>query len=387
MTLKILLIIAALSAFGPLAVDFYLPSFPAMAEAFDTDVGQIQHSLSVYFIGLALGQIIYGPLSDRYGRRIPMLVGVGLFTLSSIACALASSLEWLVALRFLQAMGGCAGMVVGRAVTRDLCDPITSAKVFSQLMLIMGVAPMLAPVGGAYLLRVFGWESIFICLALFSGLCWLWVLTSLPETLDTREPPAPLASALNAYGFLLTDKTFMGYVFSGGMALAAKFAYLSGSPFVFIELFGLSPENYGWLFGLNAAGFILGAQLNARLINYRGTDFWLIRVVWLFLACTAIALIALALLPKPLWPVLASTTLALAFLGLITPNAMVGAMAPHGRIAGSASALMGCLQFGLAALASFLVAQFHNQSAWPMLVVMAGCALFALIATLLTQRH
>lgn len=386
MTIKILLIIAALSAFGPLAVDFYLPSFPAMAEAFATDVGQIQHSLSIYFLGLAVGQIIYGPLADRFGRRLPMLIGVGLFCVSSLACALAQSLEWLVALRLAQALGGCAGMVIGRAVTRDLCDPINSAKVFSQLMLIMGAAPMLAPVGGALLLNAFGWESIFICLAVFSGLCWLAVLLALPETLDKSVPPAPLSSALGSYKKLLTDRTFMGYVFSGGMALAAKFAYISGSPFVIIELFGLSPEQYGWIFGINAAGFVLGAQINTRLLKYKGPDYWLLRSVWLFGVFCTLPLLSLLVWPDSPWPIIASLAIALSVLGLIIPNAMVGAMAPHGRIAGSASALMGSLQFSIAAAASMAVAVLHNHTAWPMLEVIIGCAAASLAATYLTQK-
>lgn len=386
MNIKILLIIAALSAFGPLAVDFYLPSFPAMAQAFDTDVGHIQHSLSIYFLGLALGQIIYGPLADRFGRRVPMLIGVGLFCLSSLACAFAQNLEWLVGLRLAQALGGCAGMVIGRAVTRDLCDPVNSAKVFSQLMLIMGAAPMLAPVGGAALLKYFGWESIFICLAVFSGLCWLAVLIALPETLDKSVPPAPLLSAIGSYQSLLLDRTFMGYVLSGGMAMAAKFAYISGSPFVLIELFDLSPESYGWIFGLNAAGFVLGAQINTRLLKYQSPDYWLIRVVWLFSALCAAPIVSLVLWPTNPWPIVASLALALSVLGLIIPNAMVGAMAPHGRIAGSASALMGSLQFSLAASASMAVALLHNHTAWPMLGVMLVCALASLAATYLTQK-
>lgn len=385
MNKTILFIVAALSAFGPMAVDFYLPSFPAMAQAFATDVGSIQHSLSAYFIGLAIGQIIYGPLSDRFGRRIPMLIGVGLFTLTSLAIVWVSDLQSLIILRFIQALGGCAGMVVGRAITRDLCDPINSAKVFSQLMLIMGAAPMLAPLGGALLLEQFGWESIFVCLAVFSGVCWLAVLFWLPETLNPDEPPAPLRGALKAYALLLSDKLFMGYVLSGGMALAAKFAYISGSPFVFIKLFGLSPEQYGWLFGVNALGFILGAQLNARLLNFQSPDYWLIRVVWGFVGCAALPLLSLWLLPGNYWPILISLSVALSMLGLLTPNAMVGAMAEHGRIAGSASALMGCLQFGLAALASMAVADLHDGSAWPMLWVMFGCALCSLAATKVTQ--
>ena len=162
MPLRLLLILGSLSAFGPLAIDFYLPSFPALALAFDTDTEHVQLSLASYFAGLAIGQLVYGPLADRFGRRTPLLVGVSLFTLASLACAVAPSLEWLIAARFVQALGGCAGMVISRAVVRDLCDPISSAKVFSQLMLVMGLAPILAPVAGGLLLNAFGLSLIHI---------------------------------------------------------------------------------------------------------------------------------------------------------------------------------------------------------------------------------
>ena len=192
MPLRLLLILGALSAFGPLAIDFYLPSFPALARAFATDVEHVQLSLASYFVGLAIGQLIYGPMADRFGRRKPLLVGVALFSLASLACALAPSLEWLIAARFVQALGGCAGMVVSRAVVRDMCDPISSAKVFSQLMLVMGLAPILAPLAGGLLLSSLGWPSIFICLTLFSFACLLAVAKWLPETLADDAPPAPL---------------------------------------------------------------------------------------------------------------------------------------------------------------------------------------------------
>ncbi|RMS54799.1 hypothetical protein ALP65_00311 [Pseudomonas aeruginosa] len=170
MNLRILLILGALSAFGPLAIDFYLPSFPTLAKAFATDVEHVQLSLAAYFAGLSIGQLLYGPVADRYGRRLPLLVGVSIFTLASAACALAPSLEWLIAARFVQALGGCAGMVISRAVVRDLCDPIGAAKAFSQLMLVMGLAPILAPVAGGLLLDWQGWQSIFVCLTLFAAL-------------------------------------------------------------------------------------------------------------------------------------------------------------------------------------------------------------------------
>lgn len=376
MPLRLLLILGALSAFGPLAVDFYLPSFPALALAFDADVEQVQQSLAVYFIGLACGQLIYGPLADRCGRRGPLLFGVALFVLSSLACALAPSLDALIAARLAQALGGCAGMVVSRAVVRDLCEPRDAAKVFSQLMLVMGVAPILAPLAGGLLLRLFGWQSIFYCLTLFSALVGLGLYRWLPETLPREGPRLALRGSLGRYLSLLRDREFMAFALAGGLSMAGMFAYVAGSPFVFIQLYGVPAEHYGWLFGANAVGFILTAQLNSWLMRFRGPGFWLRRLSGLFLLCT-LALLACAAWQAPLWLLMAPLFIAIACLGCILPNAGACAMARQGSQAGSASALMGSLQFVIAALASSLVGLLHDGSALPMALVIAGCASLA----------
>ena len=227
MPFYILLILGALSAFGPLAIDMYLPAFPAIGEALNADAEQVQWSLSVYFLGLASGQLVYGPLADRFGRRLPLLFGVALFCVASFACAMAPTLEWLLAARFAQALGGCAGMVVTRAVVRDLCAPIDAAKAFSQLMLIMGVAPILAPLAGGAMLKVAGWPSIFWFLTLFSALFALAVYFFLPETLPEDTPPARLGSALGRYLGLLREPVFMFHSLTGGVAMAGMFAYIA----------------------------------------------------------------------------------------------------------------------------------------------------------------
>ncbi|MDA7088039.1 Bcr/CflA family multidrug efflux MFS transporter [Pseudomonas sp. SA3-5] len=385
MPFRLLLILGALSAFGPLAIDFYLPSFPTLARVFATDVEHVQLSLAAYFIGLALGQLIYGPLADRYGRRKPLLAGVLLFSLASLACALAPSLEWLIAARFVQALGGCAGMVVNRAVVRDLCDPITSAKVFSQLMLVMGVAPILAPLAGGVLLSWLGWQSIFVCLFAFGVLSWLGVALWLPETLSATAPRAPLRGALGEYRRLLGDLPFLGHALTGGLAVAGMFAYIAGSPFVFIELYGVPAEHYGWLFGSNALGFILVAQLNAWLVARHGPGYWLRRTVWFYLACALVLLTVAVSRTAALWPLLIPLFGCIACLGILLPNASACAMAGQGTHAGSASALLGCLQFGIAASAAALVGALHDGSAWPMALVICGCATLAVLCSRFTR--
>jgi DHA1 family bicyclomycin/chloramphenicol resistance-like MFS transporter len=385
MPLRLLLVLGALSAFGPLAIDFYLPSFPALALAFATDVEHVQLSLAVYFVGLAIGQLVYGPLADRFGRRIPLLVGVTLFSLASLACALAPSLEWLVAARFIQALGGCAGMVVSRAVVRDLCDPINSAKVFSQLMLVMGLAPILAPLAGGLLLRTLGWPSIFISLALFSFICLLAVAKWLPETLAKEGSPAPLRGALGQYKRLFADLPFLGYALTGGCAVAGMFAYIAGSPFVFIELYGIPAEHFGWLFGSNAVGFILVAQLNAWLVARHGPAYWLGKIVWFYLTCGLVLLLVALAKPQALWPLLIPLFGCIASLGILLPNASACAMAGQGRHAGSASALLGSLQFVIAASAAAMVGVLHDGSAWPIAVVICGCGVLVVGFSLFTR--
>lgn len=372
MTFPILLILGALSAFGPMAIDFYLPSFPALAQAFGTDVEHVQLSLSAYFAGLAIGQLLYGPLADRYGRRKPLLLGVSIFTLASLACAYAPNLEWLIGARFVQALGGCAGMVISRAVVRDLCDPIAAAKAFSQLMLVMGLAPILAPLGGGALLGAFGWQSIFYCLTGFSALAGLAIGLRLPETIPAGPRP-PLGGALGEYRRLLGDRAFLTYALTGGVAIAGMFSYIAGSPFVFIQLYGVAPEHYGWVFGSNAAGFILMAQVNAYLLRYRGPGFWLRRAVWVYFGCGLILLTVTLLRPAHLWPLLMPLFGCIASLGFLMPNSSACAMAGQGRHAGSASALMGSLQFSVAAGASALVGALHDGSALPMAVVICLC--------------
>lgn len=386
MNLRTILILGALSAFGPLAIDFYLPAFPAMALAFGTDEKHVQLTLAAYFLGLSIGQLAYGPVADRFGRRIPLLVGVGLFTLASLACAYAPNLEWLIGARFVQALGGCAGMVISRAVVSDKCDAVGSAKVFSQLMLVMGLAPILAPMLGGLLVNLYGWQSIFIMLTLFSAMAGLAVALGLPESLPAQVPRQPLSGALRQYGRLLADRVFLGHALTGGIAIAGMFAYIAGSPFVFIKLYGVPAEHFGWFFGINAGGFILVAQINARLLAKRGPAFLLARTVWIYLLGGLALLAVSSLRPEPLWPLLVPLFICIASLGCIIPNASACAMNGQGARAGSASAMLGCLQFSVAAGAAALVGVLHDGSAVPMATVISLCGILVVTLAMVTRK-
>ncbi|QKZ02901.1 MULTISPECIES: multidrug effflux MFS transporter [Pseudomonas] len=385
MNFRTILILGALSAFGPLAIDFYLPGFPAMAKAFGTDEQHIQLTLAAYFLGLSIGQLAYGPIADRFGRRVPLLSGVALFTLASLACAFAPNLEALIVARFVQALGGCAGMVLSRAIVSDKCDAVGSAKVFSQLMLVMGLAPILAPMLGGLLVNTWGWQWIFGLLTLFSALCGAAVFLGLPESMPAHHPRQPLSGALGQYVRLFKDPMFLGNALTGGIAMAGMFAYVAGSPFVFIKLYGVPAEHYGWLFGSNAAGFILVAQVNARLLAKRGPVFLLTRAVWVYLAAALCLLAVSAMHPAQLWPLLIPLFICIASLGCIIPNASACAMNGQGARAGSASALLGCLQFSVAAGSASLVGALYDGSAIPMALVISGCGVLAVVLSQVTQ--
>ncbi|ONM43883.1 Bcr/CflA family drug resistance efflux transporter [Halopseudomonas pachastrellae] len=386
MPLHILLILGGLSAFGPLSIDMYLPAFPAMAEDLGVSSEQIQLSLSVYFIGLASGQLVYGPLADRFGRRKPLLFGIGLFCVASLACALAPTLEWLLAARFAQALGGCAGMVVNRAVVRDLCEPIDAAKAFSQLMLIMGVAPILAPLAGTALLGLAGWASIFWFLTVFAGLFALAVYFFLPETLPPHMAPPPLRSAFGRYIGLLREPLFMFHALTGGVAMAGMFAYISGSPYVFLELYKVPVEQYAWLFGSIAACFILSAQLNSRLLR-RWSQLALIRgTTFIYMLATVTLLLAAWLQVESLWLFLPPLVLSVAIISQVLPNASACALAGHGHQAGIASALMGTMQFAIAGITSAAVGMLHDNTAVPMAGVMAVCGLLTVVMAALARQ-
>lgn len=379
---ELILVLGALTAFAPLSIDMYLPALPTLERVFATDAAGVQLTLAVFFLGFALGQAFFGPILDRFGRKPPLYASLAIYIAASVGCALAPSIDALVVLRFIQAVGACAGVVSSRAMVRDLFDLKESARVFSALMLVMGVAPILAPLIGGYVMAAFGWRAIFWTLALFGVLCLGGMALRLPETHhEAARRPLHLGNIVRGYLGLLGHRHYMCYALTGGFSMAGMFAYIAGSPFVFIELYGVKPEHYGWFFGANALGFVIVAQVNARLVR-RFEMGRILRAANLAQTMFGVVLAALALSGAGGLIGLAAALFGyIACIGLILPNASALALAPHGERAGAAAALLGTLQFALAAGAAMTVGAIHDASALPMAGIIAICAAFGAIAS------
>lgn len=379
--LGLLLILGALTAFGPMSIDMYLPSLPSLAKDLGGTATGAQATVAAFLAGLAAGQLIHGPLSDRIGRRAPILIGIGLFLLATAACAYAPSLPVLIVARFVQALGGCAGIVIARAVVRDRFDHAESARIFSILMLIMGVAPILAPLLGGWVLSVAGWRAIFWILFGFGTLTGLAVLLGLPETRsEATAAHARSESVAKAYAALLRNPVAVGYVLTGALVSAAMFAYIAASPEVVITHFGVPATAFGWVFGANAVGIIGAAQLNRLLLKRRTPDA-VMRASTLMAAGAAVILLADAVTGfGGLWGVLVPLFFAVAGHGFGSPNAVAGALHADPKRAGSLSALFGAAQFGIGALAQGATGLLHDGGPIPMAAVILACTLAAALA-------
>lgn len=373
---KLILVLGLLTAIGPFSIDMYLPGFPAIAADFNTDVAKIQLSLSSFFIGISVGQMLYGPLLDRFGRKKPLFIGLTIYMLASLGCALAGTADTLIVLRLLQALGSCSGLVASRAMVRDLFPVEDNAKVFSMLMLVIGVSPIIAPTLGGYLIAHVGWQAIFYVLAVMGAVITTAVIIFLPES----RPPDPnfsLKPRAIVSGFVSVWRVpqFYTYTLTGSLASAALYAYLAGSPFVFIERFQVSEQSYGLIFAIIAGGLITASQINSVLLRkYTSQKVIIVALVWqvvsgIFLATgTALG-----------WLNLYGTVFfCFTFLccqGFIFPNTSALALAPFSKNAGSASALMGSIQMGIGAFASAMVSVFFNGTAIPMTGIMAMCTI------------
>jgi len=376
--------IALLVALGPLATDMYLPALPGLTDAFATSAGRVQLTLSLFLAGFALAQIIYGPLSDRFGRKPVLLCGLSLFVLASIACALAESIEMLILARFVQALGGSAGPVLGRAMVRDIHGPLESARVLSHIGSAMALAPAFAPILGGYMSVYLDWPSIFWFLGLVGLLGAALLVFAIKETAPPEHRhPRPIVTILGDYGRLLRDGGYLGYTLTCTLAYAGLFAFLSGSSFVIIEYFGVSEQHFGLLFMLVVAGYISGTLAGARLS--RRYDFR--RLVALGSALLLVAggtMLAFALdRPERVMSIVLPMMVFMHGVGLVMPQSMAGALADYPHIAGSASGLLGFIQMTVAGIVGVAVGHGYDGTPVAMALAVAATGLLSLLVYLL----
>ncbi|MEO5977251.1 MAG: multidrug effflux MFS transporter [Chryseolinea sp.] len=383
----VILILGALASISPFSIDMYLPGFPAMAKQLNTSIDKVQLSLTSYFVGIAFGQLLYGPVLDRFGRKKPLMIGLLIYIAASITCAFAGSVEWLIALRFVQALGGCVGMVASQALVRDIFPTNKTAQAFSSISLVIAVSPMIAPTVGGYVTSTAGWPWVFIILAGITSMILIIAYFMLPagKGANVKLSLKPKAVAKNFY-LVVRHPQFLVYSLAGGLATAAPFAYIAGSPDVFINQYHVTEQQYGWIFALIAGGMIGSTQLN-HIILKRATSENAIRYALIFQGVVGMLLVGGTLLGG--WNLFALLALMFLFLcgqGLIGPNTSALSLAPFEHHAGSAAALLGAWRMGTGAMISATVSVLHNNTAMPMVGVMAVCAWISLIILISGRR-
>jgi MFS transporter, DHA1 family, multidrug resistance protein len=385
--LAFIVVLGSLTAFGPLSIDMYLPGLPAMSRSLGASASEAQLTLTACLVGLALGQLLAGPLSDRLGRRRPLLVGVAAYSAASLLCALSPNVHVLTAVRLIQGLAGAAGIVISRAAVRDLYSGVEAARFFSILMLVNGLAPILAPVIGGQLLKVTSWRGVFVTLAAIGLVLLAGAFTGLPETLPPeRRRGDGLRAALGTMRALMRDAVFAGYALTSGLSFAAMFAYIAGSPFVLEDIYGVSPQVFSAIFAVNACGIVAASQVNHRLLAH-ATPRALLRTALLAAAAAGIALLTVVLVGGlGVWAVLVPLFVVVSVVGIVMPNSTALAMTDHPEAAGSASALLGMLQFVIGAGVAPLVGVAGKHTAVPMALTIALLTVGALGAMAVLTR-
>jgi DHA1 family bicyclomycin/chloramphenicol resistance-like MFS transporter len=376
----ILLILGALTTISPFSIDMYLPAFDQIAKEFGTTQAKISLSVASYFIGLAVGQMLYGPLLDRFGRKRPLYTGLVIYIIATIGCMQSRSTEFLVILRFIQALGGCVAWVGAMTMVRDFFPVEESSKVFSLLVLILGVSPLLAPTLGGFIAVAFGWQSIFIVLCVIVFLILLLVYFYLPEG-QPADPTISLKAGpmLATFTTILKNPQFFTFTVAGAFSFATLFIYVAGSPVIFMEMYHISPRAYGGIFALLSVGFIGGSQLNIFLVKtFPSNTIFKTALITQFAANIIFVLLAWNGL-LGLYSTIGMFFIVLTCIGLINPNASALALAPFTRNVGSASALLGCTQIGVAALASSGVGLFDSNGIIPIVVMLAATSFIAFV--------
>lgn len=385
---SLILILGTLTALGPFSIDMYLPGFPAIGKDLGVDPTRVALSLSSFFIGISAGQLLYGPLLDRFGRKRPLYIGLVLYVISSIGCMYVSTLNGLIILRFIQAIGSCAAAVASVAMVRDLFPVKDNAKVFALLMLVVGTSPMIAPTAGSYVTSAFSWHAVFLVLGIMGALILAATILWLPESYrpDTTMSlkPGPIISNFLS---VVSEPQFYTYTFAGAVSFSGLFAYVSASPQVFMEIYGLSDKAYGWIFAGLSIGLIGSSQVNSLMLR-RFTSQQIVPVALVCQTLTGLVFIFCAwnnLLSLP--GIIVLLFLFLCCLGFINPNTSALSLAPFSKNAGSASSLMGAVQMGLGALASTVVSLYNTHTATPMAITMCGTSLLALLILLVCRRQ
>ena len=381
-------ILGMLTALSPFSIDMYLPAFQDIAKALHTVTSKVDLSLSSFFVGLAAGQLLYGPLMDRFGRKRPLYFGLGLYILASVGCFLSGSVDMLIAIRIFQALGSCAAGVASIAMVRDLFPVEDNAKVFALLVLVLGSSPLIAPTVGGYLADAFGWRSVFVVLLAIAVLILLAVIFTLPESYAPDPAyslkPGPI---INTFLSVIREPRFYTYAISGSIAFCGLFVYVAGSPLLFTDVFGLTKKQYGWVFAGLSIGFIGSSQLNNWLIKRYKSE----QIVRTALMAQVVVSIIFSIGAINGWYGLAGTIamifMILCCVGLTSPNTSALCMAPFARNAGVASALLGTMQLGLGAAASFFVSLFASRSAIPMAAIMAVSSAIGLLILLMGRRN
>jgi len=378
--LPLTFVLGALTAFGPVSIDLYLPALPELARDFGTHESQVQLTITACLVGLAVGQAVAGPVSDALGRKRPLLVGVGVYAVASAACAASASLGLLTAGRLLQGFAGAAGIVIARAVVRDLYSGVEAARYFSLLMLVTGLAPILAPFVGAQLLHLTSWRGLFVALTAYGVLLFVAVFFWLRETLPVeRRVTGGWHETARAFRIVAGDRDVVGYSLSCGFMFAAMFAYIAGSPFVLQDVYDLSPAEFGVAFGVNSIGIVTASQLGRRLL-LRHSERRILGATLIVATLAGLALLAASAIDLGLFGVLVPLFLVISCIGLVFPTATSLAMANHPEVAGTASGLLGVLQFMLGAITAPLVGLAGTDTALPMAAVIAGLTIAALVA-------
>ncbi|WP_028610206.1 multidrug effflux MFS transporter [Paenibacillus harenae] len=381
-----ILLLGSLSAFGPLSLDMYLPALPALSADFQTSSSFAQLSLSACMIGLSVGQLFSGAWSDIRGRRMPLLLFLAIYGLSSVLCAFAPSIGALIALRFIQGFAGAAGIVISRAIVRDLYEGPALTRFFAMLMLVNGAAPIFAPIAGGQLLKVTSWEGVFVVLGVWGVFIFAAVWFGLPETLAPEKRIAGgLRQTFTTFGTLLRDRTFMGYALAQGLVMAAMFAYIAGSPFVLQNVYGVSPQSFSLIFATNGLGIILFGQITGRLAAKTGEK--KLFVLGLAIAAAAgVVLLAMTIIKAPLLALLIPLFFVVASVGMISTTGFSLAMQKNGHAAGSASALLGLLSFTFGGVMAPLVGLGGSANALPMGIWIAAAELGAVICYIVLIR-